>query len=46
MYRYPTRRERLEARDTKSLAERHVIALEYLCDVHDDRERAKLNKSW
>jgi len=39
MYKYPTRRERLEARLNKSLEERNVIALECICDLLEDRGR-------
>ena len=46
MYRYPTRRERLEARGTKPLDERLVMALESLCDIFEDRERKLLNDKW
>lgn len=43
MCKYPTRRERLELRLTKSLEERKVIALEYLCDILEDQYRKQLN---
>jgi hypothetical protein len=46
MYKYPTKRERLEAKLTKSLDERLVIALEHLCDKFDDRDRKQLNDDW
>lgn len=46
MYKYPTKRERLEARITKSLDERLIIAIEHLCDIFDDRDSKRLNDSW
>ena len=46
MYKYLTRRERLEARETKSLEERLVIAVEHLCDMFEDRDRKQLKDSW
>jgi len=46
MYKYPTRRELLEARKTKSSLERLVIAVEHLCDIFEDRERKRHKDSW
>ena len=46
MYKYLTRRERLEARETKSLEERLVMAVEHLCDIFEDIERKRNNDSW
>jgi len=46
MYRCYTKNERLEARETKSLEERLVIALEHICDIFEDHERERQEKSW
>lgn len=46
MYKYLTKRELLEARKTKSLDERLVIAVEHLCDMFEDRNRKELNDRW
>ena len=46
MYKYPTKRERLEARETKSLEERLVIALEHICDILEDCDRKQLEDRW
>ena len=46
MFKCLTKRERLESRGTKSLEERLVIAMEYLCDKFDDKERKQLEDDW
>jgi len=46
MYKCPTRHERFQARETKSLEERLVIALEHICDIFEDHERERQEKSW
>lgn len=46
MYKYPTKRERLEARETRSLEERLVLAVEHLCDIFEDIERNQLKDRW
>jgi hypothetical protein len=46
MYKYPTKREILEARETKPCMERLAIALEHLCDILEDRDRKRLNEKW
>jgi len=46
MVKYLTRRERLEIRETGSLKERLVIAMEHLCDLHDDNDRKQLKYKW
>ncbi|WP_156095930.1 hypothetical protein [Methanobacterium sp. SMA-27] len=46
MYKYPTKRELLEARKTKPFGERLVMAVEHLCDILENRDRKQLNDSW
>ena len=46
MYKYPTKRERLESRETKSLEERLVMAVEHLCDMFEDIERKQSKDRW
>jgi hypothetical protein len=46
MYKFPSKRERLEGRETKSLDERQVIALEHLCDKFDEKNLKQLEDKW
>lgn len=46
MCKYLTRSDRLKARETRSLKERLVIAMEHLCDLHDDSDRKRLHDKW
>ena len=41
-----TRLERLEARESKSLEERLVMAMEHICDLYDDADRKRLNDKY
>lgn len=46
MYKYPTKCELLKFRETKSLEERQVIAIEHLCDILDEKNLKQLEDKW